>query len=260
MALDTVRIEFTHLNFAVGAQLLMPGYHLIDGGLYDIQVVVYNVAAIAGDWTATLTLDRTIPPDVIPVHFEPTAQILSAGTLQYKAFPLNSILAWGGDKLWIHMQSPNAADSDVDGHVLIAQRSLAFPVARPGAAFGLPTVDANNRIVGIQGTVTTLDGLNTPRIQPGVAYNAATDTLSAVVVVTRNGVTLNVDTSVSMRLYTAAGVAVWTAVNLAEDANNVWAGTKSPSGMTPGSAYYLHLIVVHNGSTYTLDVPVAAVP
>jgi len=99
-----------------------------------------------------------------------------------------------------------------------------------------------------------------PVITPGVAYNAATDTLSAVVVVTRNGVTLNIDTSVSMRLYTAAGVAVWTAVNLAEDANNVWAGTKSPSGMTPGSAYYLHIVVVHSAVTYTVDVPVAAVP
>jgi len=99
-----------------------------------------------------------------------------------------------------------------------------------------------------------------PVITPGVAYNAATDTLSAVLVVTRNGVTLNIDTSVSMRLYTAAGVAVWTAVNLAEDANNVWAGTKSPSGMTPGSAYYLHIVVVHSAVTYTVDVPVAAVP
>ena len=99
-----------------------------------------------------------------------------------------------------------------------------------------------------------------PVITPGVAYNAATDTLSAVVVVTRNGVTLNIDTSVSMRLYTAAGVAVWTAVNLAEDANNVWAGTKSPSGMTPGSAYYLHIVVVHDGVTYPVDVPIAATP
>ena len=151
-------------------------------------------------------------------------------------------------------------DDDVGVDADLVMPHGALPAAAPAAAGGLPTVDANNRIVGIQGTVTTLDGLNTPRIQPGVAYNAATDTLSAIVVVTRNGVTLNIDTSVSMRLYTAAGVAVWTAVNLAEDANNVWAGTKSPSGMTPGTAYYLHIVVVHSAVTYTVDVPVAAVP
>jgi hypothetical protein len=35
-----------------------------------------------------------------------------------------------------------------------------LPDAAPGAAGGVPTVDANNRIAGIQGTKTTLDALN----------------------------------------------------------------------------------------------------
>lgn len=37
-----------------------------------------------------------------------------------------------------------------------------LPNAAPAANGGLPTVDASNRIVGIQGTVNTFDGLNDP--------------------------------------------------------------------------------------------------
>jgi hypothetical protein len=40
---------------------------------------------------------------------------------------------------------------------------LALPVAAPASNGGLPTVDANNRIAGMQGTINTLDGLGTPQ-------------------------------------------------------------------------------------------------
>lgn len=39
--------------------------------------------------------------------------------------------------------------------------ATALPNAAPSGNGGLPTVDANNRIVGIQGTITTLDALDT---------------------------------------------------------------------------------------------------
>lgn len=45
-----------------------------------------------------------------------------------------------------------------------AVTSGAVPAAAAGAAGGLPTVDGNNRIVGIQGTKTTLDALNDPTV------------------------------------------------------------------------------------------------
>jgi len=71
--------------------------------------------------------------------------------------------------------------------------------------------------------------------------------------VSASGVTVNIDNALGVP-------ALWAAVNLAEDANHVWAGTKTPSGMTAGSAYYAHIVVVHSAVTYTLDVPIAATP
>ena len=59
---------------------------------------------------------------------------------------------------------PSAASSTADVHiepVIIYTQGGAVPKAAPGAAGGLPTVDENNRLAGIQGTINTLDALDT---------------------------------------------------------------------------------------------------
>lgn len=53
----------------------------------------------------------------------------------------------------------------------------ALPTANPGANTGLPTVDANNRLAGIQGEKNTLDALND--IAAGTAMALVNDALSA---------------------------------------------------------------------------------
>lgn len=62
-----------------------------------------------------------------------------------------------------------------------------LPNAAAGANGGLPTVDANNRVAGIQGTITTLDGLDTAQdTQHGTTQSAiaALNDLSAAQVKT----------------------------------------------------------------------------
>lgn len=56
------------------------------------------------------------------------------------------------DATRIDASAANAASSRV---------ATALPNAAPAGNGGLPTVDANNRVVGIQGTITTLDALDT---------------------------------------------------------------------------------------------------
>jgi len=64
-------------------------------------------------------------------------------------------------------------------NVSIMPVSVAFerlPNAAPGADGGLPTVDANNRVAGVQGTITTLDALDTAQdAQHSTTQSAITD-------------------------------------------------------------------------------------
>ena len=58
----------------------------------------------------------------------------------------------------------SAASSTADVHiepVIIYTQGGAVPKAAAGGNGGLPTVDANNRLAGIQGTINTLDALDT---------------------------------------------------------------------------------------------------
>ena len=50
----------------------------------------------------------------------------------------------------------------------------SVPAAAPGASGGLPTVDASNRIAGIQGTITDLDGLPTAAAITDAVWDEAT--------------------------------------------------------------------------------------
>lgn len=65
-------------------------------------------------------------------------------------------------------------------NIVIVPVAVTFdrlPTVAPGANGGLPTVDANNRIAGIQGTKTTLDGLND--ITAASVWSVETRTLTA---------------------------------------------------------------------------------
>lgn len=82
--------------------------------------------------------------------WEYATRTLSAGT--NLSIPTAASIA---DAVW----DETAADHTSSGTT--GQRLSRLPNAAAGANGGLPTVDANNRIAGIQGTITTLDALDT---------------------------------------------------------------------------------------------------
>lgn len=74
-------------------------------------------------------------------------------------------------------------DEALAGHTTagtVGERLGRIPNAAAGGSGGLPTVDASNRIAGIQGTITTLDGLDTAQDTQHAATQA---TLASGVVV-----------------------------------------------------------------------------
>jgi len=62
--------------------------------------------------------------------------------------------------LLILSAASSTADVQIEP-VIIYTQGGAVPKATPGAAGGLPTVDANNRVAGLVGTINTLDELDT---------------------------------------------------------------------------------------------------
>jgi len=64
----------------------------------------------------------------------------------------------------------STADIEIIGTVYGFVR---LPTVAPGASGGLPTVDASNRIAGIQGTITTLDSLDTAQDSQHATTQAA---------------------------------------------------------------------------------------
>ena len=78
----------------------------------------------------------------------------------------NNLWATGAEAVVISLGgATNMADIGLEVQLSDPVRGLGAPTAIPnaaaGAAGGLPTVDANNRIAGIAGTINTLDGLDT---------------------------------------------------------------------------------------------------
>ena len=242
MALTIPKIDFAGRNFAAGASVFSDagaGYTFPANGLYDIQVAMYNVAGVAGDWLASVRLLRWISEVGTWYAFEPKNQVIGAGADGFKILPLNSVLAQAGEGLHIDLTSPNWQDEAVSGHVLIAQRTLAVPGVAPGEAGGLPTVDASNFIAGVQGAGYRVDAI-AGYISP---------TLTAVAVLKRHGQRIVANGACTVTLFSAAGVQMVQEIDAAADANGVFRIAKASPGLVAGNAYYATISIVHGGVT-----------
>lgn len=74
-----------------------------------------------------------------------------------------------------------AGKSSTGGVVIFGmiEALVRLPNAAPGGSGGLPTVDASNRVAGVQGTINTLDGLPTASGIATAVWEAGTRVLTA---------------------------------------------------------------------------------
>jgi hypothetical protein len=100
---------------------------------------------------------------------------------------------------------------------------------------------------------------STMNIQASFGYDSATDTLTTVVDVKQNGVTIDVSTSVGVRFFNSAHSALWAEVACTKDeTTKAWKMTKVTTSLVAASAYYARVAVVHNAVTYTANIPVTS--
>ena len=115
---------------------------------------VKNLDGTGGDFTLEITFAgaATLQPNPQTITFD-TAVISAIGTEPFLV-PANTAVA-------ITVTSPNAGDSDVDVTTTFYDlQPLALPAVAAGSENGLPVVDANNYVAGVQGAKNTLDDLN----------------------------------------------------------------------------------------------------
>lgn len=153
---------------AAVTQALLPinNQHLVpiaSGELVTVYILSPNAADTDVDVTVSLF---DVSPAAINAsgHVTPADDSITAGKFdESTAFPLTSadtgataVARTGADSDTLETLSDEIAAVQAD----TTETLTRVPDATPGAAGGLPTVDANNRIAGIQGTLTTLDGLS----------------------------------------------------------------------------------------------------
>ncbi|HUW30324.1 MAG TPA: hypothetical protein VM223_01795 [Planctomycetota bacterium] len=123
----------------------------------------------------------------------------------------------------------------------------------------LPTADANNRIAGIQGTVTTLDALKAAsdwQVIPGANYDGSTLRVAAALchhgrVV--GGASLSACT---FQVYTAAGVAQGAVITGTKDATGYhFYGSQATEALQANQMYVLHVAFTYAGVSYPFRVP-----
>ena len=99
-------------------------------------------------------------------------------TVQVYTIPTTGLLAPATAGRTLAVNASGLASVDVINWDSVDLSSIAIlPTVAAGANGGLPTVDGNNRIAGIQGTITTLDGLDTAQ---DTQHSTTQGTLSSV--------------------------------------------------------------------------------
>lgn len=135
-----------------------------------------------------------------------------------------------------------ALSAVADDATAIKAKTDHLPSAAAGSNGGLPTVDANNRIAGIQGTITTLDGLDTAQDAQHTATQNALSTIDGNV----DAILEDTGTTIPGTL---AGLATQASVNTIDGiVDNIYTAFE-----LDGSVYRLTANALEQGGAVSLD-------
>jgi len=157
------------------------------------------------------------------------------------------------------MRSSNADDDEVGVTAYFVETTPVnwqMPGAAAGNVNGLPMVDANNRIAGIQGSIPTLEAYSTAAgWSVEAALTIASDTATIVACIDHHGLTVATPMSCTVTLKNSAGTTLSSGTDAAPDAAGVFAISIATPGLAANTTYYAVVAIVNAGTTYTKVIP-----
>jgi len=226
----------------------------------SVQAVIFfgsdakPLAAVAGMWTLDFDVLRS---GASGWHYNQGTYELPG--LQHLWIASPEIMLEPGDTLVVSAVSPSAGDTDVGVTANLYDVTIALPPAAAGGSGGLPTGNADNCVIGIAGTVKTLDALKLAsdwQVIPGANYDGSTLRVAAALChhgQVLGGASLSACT---FQVYTAAGVAQGDVITGVKDATGYhFYGTQATEALQANQMYVLHVAFTYAGVSYPFRVP-----